>query len=113
MSKTKQNQKEKRLAEIKPQLGGFDLAIPGTIRTISLKCGKPSCACWADKKARHGPYYFWDRKVGGKLTSKSIAKPMVPLLKKWIENRKRTEKSLQEILALSQAIVSDMVEKNK
>jgi hypothetical protein len=113
MSKTKQNHKEKRLAEIKLQLADFDFAIPGTIRSISLKCGKPSCACWADKKARHGPYHFWDRKVGGKLSSKSIAEPMVPLLKKWINNRKRIEKSLQEIIVLSQALVAEMAEKKK
>lgn len=113
MSKTKQDRKEKRLAEVRLQLGEFDLAIPGTIRTISLKCGKPSCACWTDKKARHGPYYFWDRKVAGKLSSKSIAKPMVSQLQKWIENRKRAEKLLQEILTLSQAIVAELVDKKK
>mgnify|MGYP003590888379 CR=1 FL=1 len=113
MSKIKSNDREKRLAEIKRKLGDFDLAIPGTIRTINLKCGKPSCACWRDKKARHGPYYFWDRKVAGKLSSKSITKPMVPQLKKWIHNRKLTETLLHELLELSQAIAADMVEKEK
>lgn len=112
MSKAKNN-KENKLVKIKVELSKFDLAIPGTIRTISLKCGKSSCACWTKKSARHGPYYFWDRKVDGKLSSKSIPEPMVSLLRIWIENRKKAEKSFQEILELSQAIAADMVEKEK
>lgn len=113
MSKTKKDNKEIKLAQIKIKFSEFDLAIPGTVRTISLKCGKPSCTCWTKKSARHGPYYFWDRKVDGKLSSKSIAKPMVPLLRKWIDNRRRIEKLFQEVLELSQAIAADMIEKKK
>jgi hypothetical protein len=112
MNKARQT-KEKKLEDLKKQLTKFDLAVPGTIRTTYLKCGKPSCACWKDKNARHGPYYFWDRKVDGNLSSKSITKQMVPLLKKWIENRKGAEKLFFEILKLGQTIAADRVEIEK
>ena len=113
MTKSIKKNEETKLAEIKKEICDFDLVIPGTIRSIHLKCGKPACACWTDRNARHGPYYFWDRKVDGKLSSKSIKKPMVPILKKWIDNRKRTEKLIQKMLELSQTIVADMIEDEK
>ena len=105
--------KEKKIETLKKQLTKFGLAVPGTIRTTYLKCGKPSCVCWKDKNARHGPYYFWDRKVNGNLSSKSITKQMMPLLKKWIDNRKGSERLFSEMLKLGQAIASDLVETEK
>lgn len=113
MNKAKTNNKLKKLEKMKSQLSEFDLAIPGTVRVISLKCGKPSCACWKKKSARHGPYYFWDRKVDGKMSSKTIAEPMVPLLRKWINNRRKIEELLQDVFQLSQELVADMVDEEK
>jgi hypothetical protein len=113
MKKSIKKHQEIKLSKIKKEISDIDLVIPGTIRSIYLKCGKPICACWKDRDARHGPYYFWDRKVDGRVSSKSIKKPMVPLLKKWIDNRKKTENLIQEMLELNQAIVADMVEEEK
>lgn len=105
--------KEKNLKDVKIKLSEFDLAVPGTLRTIYSKCGKNYCACQTDKNARHGPYILWDRKVDGKLSSKMVSKEMAAKLKKWIENRNKLEKQLQKILILSQEIASVLVEKNR
>lgn len=112
MSKSK-NIIEGRLTKIKTEIGNFDLAVPGTVRKIFLKCGKPTCACQKDKSARHGPYYLWDRKVGKKLTSKSIDPRDAVQIKKWIENRIYLEKQIREIINLSQAIAADAIETQK
>lgn len=112
MSKLKINQ-DKKIELLKTKIADFDLAVPGTLRTIYSKCGKAYCACQTDKKARHGPYILWDRKVAGKLSSKMVSKTMAAQIKKWIENRSKLEKQIQEILIISQAIVSNLVEESR
>lgn len=98
---------------LKTRISDFDLAVPGRLRTIFSKCGKEYCACQTDKKARHGPYVLWDRKVNGKLTSKMVSKKMETQVRKWIENRNRLEALVQKIFELSQSIASDLVEKER
>ena len=112
MNKTKTNQ-DKKIELLKIKIIDFDLVVPGSLRTIYSKCGKDYCACRTDKKARHGPYILWDRKVDGKLSSKMVSKEMAAQIKKWIENRNELEKQVQEILIISQSIVSNLVEKNR
>lgn len=112
MRKQKENQ-EKNLEVLKKRLTDFDLALPGRLRTIFSKCGKEYCACQKNKKARHGPYVLWDRKLNGKLTSKMVPKKMVMQIKKWIENRNRLEVLLQEIFELSQSVASNLVENER
>lgn len=107
------NATEKKLRKIKDEFGKIDLIVPGTVRTTYLKCGKTSCACWKEKSARHGPYYFWDRKVNGKLSSKSINKDLVPILKAWIKNRKKAEDQLGQMIILGQKIAFDYIENDK
>ena len=35
----------------------------GSVGERFMKCGKPSCACHTDKKARHGPYFVLTREA--------------------------------------------------
>ena len=104
---------DKKLNDLKTKIVAFDLAVPGTIRTIYSKCGKQNCACQTDKRARHGPYCLWDRKVNGKLSSKMVTKKMASQIMIWIENRKMIEESVNEILKLSQALAVELVEKDR
>lgn len=112
MRKEKTSQ-DKKIELLKTKIVDFDLIVPGSLRTIYSKCGRDYCACQADKKARHGPYILWDRKVNGKLSSKMVSKEMAAQIKKWIENRNKLEKQVQEILILSQSIVSNLVEESR
>jgi hypothetical protein len=112
MTKTKLIQ-EKKLNILKEELADFDLAIPGTLRSIYSKCGKPNCICQTDQNGRHGPYWLWDRKVNGKLSSKMVTAQMVPQIKKWIENRLRMEALFAKILKLSQELAATEIEKDR
>lgn len=112
MRQLKTNQ-DKKIELLKTKICDFDLAVPGRLRTIYSKCGKEYCACQTDKNARHGPYILWDRKVNGKLSSKMVSKKMALQIKKWIENRNKLEKLVQEILVLSQSVASDLVEQER
>lgn len=112
MQKSKASQ-DKKIELLKIKISELDLAVPGSLRTIHSRCGRSYCACQTDKKARHGPYVLWDRKVNGKLTSKMVSKKMAIQIRKWIENRIRLEQLVQEILTLSQLIASDLVDQER
>ncbi len=109
----KANKKLIRLNKIKLLLSKFEFALPGTIRTLYMKCGKAGCPCQKDDNARHGPYNLWDRKVDKKLSSKMIPSTDLKKMRIWIEERRKLEKLVEEALSLSQEIVNDMIEKSK
>ena len=98
------DENDPRLRQIKGKLLSIGLAIPGTIRETYLRCGKKECACAAKGGSPHGPYYFWNRKVNGKLTSKSISEIKLKLYRRWISNRQEIEEWLQQLLVIGQEI---------
>ena len=80
-------------------MSGAALHPAGTIRAVKLKCGRANCRCRSgNDEDKHGPYYFWNRKVKGKMTSSSIPPDKVSQVKKWIQNRHRLEKLIGRLL---------------
>jgi hypothetical protein len=90
---------------LKERVARLGLVIPGTIRETYLLCGKAGCVCAENDSARHGPYYLWNRKVNGKLTSKSISKDKLALYEGWLENRRLLEEIVQEMLEMGSKLV--------
>ena len=86
--------------QIKEKIARLGMVIPGTIRETYLLCGKQGCACAENDAARHGPYYLWNRKVNGKLTSKSISRDKLSLYEQWLDNRRLLETLVQKMLEL-------------
>src|SRR5579863_3262285 len=73
--------------------------LPGTIRKVYLRCGKKNCHCQSnDKKQWHGPYSFWDRKEGKKLSSRSIPSNQVKLFQDMIDKRRELERIVRQML---------------
>jgi hypothetical protein len=79
---------------------------PGTIEARKLKCGKTQCSCQTNPEAKHGPYYYWTTKIKNKTVSKMLSEDEVQTLRRWIQNRKKLEKTLREMKALSQKAAS-------
>lgn len=111
--KKQKKDSEKKLEEVKRVLGDFDLVLPGTVRKLFMRCGKSGCACHTDKKARHGPYHLWDRKIGKKLSSKMLSKNDLGDVKKGIEARKKLEALVAEAIRLSQEIATKKIDEKK
>src|SRR2546429_4677214 len=44
----------------------------GSVSERTMKCGKASCPCQEDPKARHGPYYSLTRPMAGKTQSRYL-----------------------------------------
>ena len=84
--------------KIREWLSREDPVISGRIRTVYLRCGKSTCKCRSGEDSdKHGPYYFWDRKVDGKLTSSSIPAESLKTFQGWLKNRKQLEKLVADI----------------
>ena len=95
------------LEKIKLQIQTLGLAIPGTLREVYQRCGKNNCACATSDKDRHGPYYLWDRKISGKLASKSIQKEKLRHYREWIKNRELLESLIHQLLDLGGKIATE------
>jgi hypothetical protein len=91
---------EQQLNDLKKQIASLGTAIPGSIQTVYLRCGKKNCRCHQDEKLRHGPYYLWYRRINGKTATQSIAEEDVNLFRTWIDNRDKMEALVQKIVSL-------------
>ena len=94
--------------QLKARFMKIGLAIPGTIRETYLFCGKKKCACATKSGSPHGPYHFWNHKINGKLTTKSIPKHKLSLYERWINNRREFEKLMRELLDFGQKIANNL-----
>ena len=91
--------KNKKYNAIQGKILQLGLVVPGTVRKVYLKCGKENCRCMSENETgRHGPYFFWDRKVNGRLSSLSISKDDLPCYEKGIANRQKLERLIAEVL---------------
>jgi hypothetical protein len=58
--------------EIEAALGQIGFCLPRTITIRHALCGKPGCACAADRRPLHGPYIQWTRTVKGKTVTRLL-----------------------------------------
>jgi len=56
----------------------------GSVSERTMKCGKASCPCQEDPKARHGPYYSLTRPVAGKTQSRYLSPEQAELARRQI-----------------------------
>ncbi len=92
------NRELRKYETLKKKILELDIAIPGNIRKMYQQCGQPSCRCKKSREYWHGPYYLWGRRKNGHLSSKSISKENLKQYKKWIINRKKLKKLVDEML---------------
>jgi hypothetical protein len=95
-----QERLEQQLNDLKKQIADLGMAIPGSIQTAYLRCGKKNCRCQQDEGLRHGPYFLWYRRINGKTATQSIAAEDVHLFRTWIDNRDKMETIVQKIISL-------------
>ena len=102
------------LQRLKESLQALGPILPGTIRKVYLRCGKKNCRCQsADKKQLHGPYYFWDRIEGKKLSSRSIPANQVKLYQEWINNRREQERIVRQMQEHGLALAKELQSQKK
>lgn len=77
----------------------------GSVMLLYRKCGKATCACQDNKKAEHGPYYIWTRKVNGKTVTRTLSEQQANQCQKYIENLKNLNAILEEMKNLTAQII--------
>lgn len=87
-----------RIAAALAQTG---LALPGTVVTRSMPCGKTGCRCKADPPQLHGPYHQWTRKIEGKTVTRWLSAEQAVRYQAWFGNARRLRELLTELEGLS------------
>jgi hypothetical protein len=101
----KKNQLQQKYRELSEQLSTIGYICKGSVMRLYLTCGKPNCQCKTDKKAKHGPYNVWTRKVNGKTVTKYLSDKQADLCREFIQNSKRLEATIKDMRNLSAKLI--------
>lgn len=104
-----QREEVRAIATELAQIARTGAVLPGSIAERRTRCGQTGCACRADPKRRHGPYWQWTRKVAGKTVGRYLAKEEATQCQEWIANDRR----LRELLSRLEAIGIERLEAAK
>jgi hypothetical protein len=63
---------ERRRAELYQELSRVGDFLPGSLKEVRRKCGKPNCACAAPDHPGHGPQYNLSRWVAGRTRTRHL-----------------------------------------
>jgi hypothetical protein len=80
---------------------GSGYALPGTLASRFMRCGKPNCRCKADPPSLHGPYLHWTRTVAGKTVTRTLTPEQAAHYQPWFDNARRLREALTELEARS------------
>jgi hypothetical protein len=87
--------------QLKQKLAETGFVLQGSLTKRWMRCGKPSCGCQQDPKARHGPYYQWSWKNKGRTASVYLSQQQAELCQEWIANHRQMERVIQRMRNLS------------
>ncbi len=96
---------EAEAARIGAELASLGPVLPGTLTERRLTCTHAGCGCHRDAARRHGPYWYWTRKVDGKTVTKVLSAQQVEEYRPWLEANKRLRALVQEFQQLGVAVV--------
>ena len=68
----------------------------GSVSERTMKCGKASCPCQEDPKARHGPYYSLTRPTAGKTHSRYLSPEQAQLARQQIEQGHKFREQVEQ-----------------
>jgi hypothetical protein len=79
----------------------------GSVHEQYLTCGKPECRCHdRQDPQRHGPYYLWIRRIGGKQVNRTLRPgPDLERVRQGIANYQKLQRLLGELLEAEESQV--------
>lgn len=84
------------------QLGDFQ---PGSISSVTRRCGKPNCHCAQANDPGHGPHRQLTQKISGKTVTQTLSSPTaVRKVEKEIAEFRRFQALAQELVEVNQKI---------
>ncbi len=97
----------KQTASIKRQLVDFDHICSGTLLRRHLACGKANCRCKARPPVLHGPYFYWSRRLDGRLVSRVLSVSQAEIVRQAIRNYRKALQLLRKWEAQTVQILED------
>ena len=91
----------KRYKRFTAKLRDLGYICRGSITRQWLTCGKPSCVCHRDPTQRHGPYYYWTRKVEGRTQSRMLDESLARLYEEGIRNHRKLDALIERMRKVS------------
>ncbi len=88
---------ERRYRELAAQLAEIGLISSGSITRRYTVCGTSGCRCHADPPQRHGPYYQWTAKEGGKTVTRRLNAHEATLYQEWIANDREMRRLISQM----------------
>mgnify|MGYP001566166812 CR=1 FL=1 len=86
---------------LKAKLRDLGYVCVGSITRRWLTCGKPSCACHRHQARRHGPYYYWTRKIAERTESRMLDESIIHLYKEGIRNHRNLDTLIKKMREVS------------
>jgi hypothetical protein len=78
---------------------------PGSISSVTRRCGKPNCHCAQPHDPGHGPHRQLTQKIAGKTVTQALSSPTaVRKAEKEIAEFRRFQTLAQELIAVNQKI---------
>jgi hypothetical protein len=89
---------EARYRQLAAQLAEIGLISSGSITHRYTVCGTPGCRCHGeDPSQRHGPYYQWTAKEGGKTVTRRLNADEAKLYSEWIANDRKMRRLITQM----------------
>jgi len=92
---------EKRIQNIKQQIGELGDLRPGALSQQYNVCGSPGCQCKASPPIKHGPYYQISFTRHGKSSSQFVREEDLKDVQQQLENYRRLRELVDEWITLS------------
>jgi hypothetical protein len=89
------------------EFAGVGYALPGTLGTRFMRCGKANCRCKADPPILHGPYLHWTRTVAGKTVTRTLTPDQAARYQTWFDNARRLRELISDLEARSLQAFND------
>jgi hypothetical protein len=105
---------ERRYRTLAAELAEIGYIASGSLASRYNSCGKPNCACHGDPPAKHGPYWHFTAKVGGKTVNRRLSEREAAAYSEWIANDRRLRALVEELRAVAheaiELILADLAE---
>jgi hypothetical protein len=86
---------------------GSGFALPGTLASRYMRCGKTNCRCKAEPPVLHGPYLHWTRTVAGKTVTRTLTPEQAQRYQPWFDNARRLREALTDLETRSMKLFLD------
>jgi len=96
---------ERQFEALKAQLTDLGFFCKGTVLARRMRCGKAACACQSDPAQRHGPYFEWTHKLGGKTVSLHLQPEEAHVYQEGTAQWRRLRKLLARMESLSRRAI--------